>query len=101
MNCRASIDLSCAPAEALMGVRDNVAPGVPIDAISMACDRAIAVLYLLSGQFMESADECARYSDAIIFNAITDVQGTIEQIRSLAEHGHATTVPEQPAGGGQ
>ena len=90
-----TIDLNCATPEDLLGVRSNVAPGGPADAISIACDRAMAVLYLLSGQFSGDS-EAGRYSDAIIFNAITDVQGTLENIRTLAQYGGATS---RPAGG--
>lgn len=96
-----TIGLECAAPEDLLGVRAGVEPGIPVDAIGVACDRAIAVLYLLSGQFMGPAEQAGRYSDAIIFNAITDVQGTIENIRALALHGHRTTKPAKPSGGEQ
>ncbi|MBN7117572.1 hypothetical protein [Ectopseudomonas oleovorans] len=96
-----TIGLDCAAPEDLLGVRVGVEPGIPVDAIGVACDRAMAVLYLLSGQFMGPAEQAGRYSDAIIFNAITDVQGTIENIRALALHGQRTTEPAKPVGGEQ
>lgn len=96
-----SIELCCAAPEDLLGVRADVEPGMPVDAIGVACDRALAVLYLLSGQFTGPAEQIGRYSDAIIFNAITDVQGTIENIRALALHGQRTTEPAKAVGGEQ
>lgn len=95
------IELFCAAPEDLLGVRADVEPGLPVDAIGIACDRAMAVLFLLSGQFMEPAEKVGRYSDVIIFNAITDVQGTIENIRALALHGHRTAESAKSVGGEQ
>lgn len=96
-----TIELCRAAPENLLGVRADVEPGMPVDAIGVACDRAMAVLFLLSGQFMEPAEKVGRYSDAIIFNAITDVQATIESIRALADHGYRTTEPRKSLGGEQ
>lgn len=95
-----AIRLDFATPEDLLGVRNDVESGVPVDAIGIACDRAMAVLYLLSGQFSGPHSE-ARYSDSILFNALMDVQGTIETIRTLANHGGSTTPSAQPAGGEQ
>jgi hypothetical protein len=88
----------CAP-EDLLAVRSDAAPGIPVDAINAACERAIAVLYLLSGQFRGEVD--GRYSDKIIAGVIWDVQGTIEQIRTLVAYGDTTTVPTRGKGGAQ
>lgn len=96
---KGSISLAFTSPETLMSVSSDAEPGVPIDAIEVACDRAMAVLFLLSGQFMYPAEQAGRYSDAIIYNAITDVQATIESIRALANHGHRTTEQAEPAGG--
>ncbi|WP_334180912.1 hypothetical protein [Pseudomonas nitroreducens] len=92
-------DLDCCAPEDLLAVRSDAAPGVPVDAINAACERAIAVLYLLSGQFMGGVDD--RYSDKIIASVIWDVQGTIEQIRTLVAYGDTTTVPAPGKGGAQ
>ncbi|HBP6750120.1 hypothetical protein FA419_19100 [Pseudomonas aeruginosa] len=76
----------------------DAAPGMPIDAITTACERAQAVLQLLSGQF-GNPDE--RYADHILAAVIWDVQGTIEQIRTLALYGNATSTPATRKGGAQ
>ncbi|KIQ03926.1 hypothetical protein RU08_06055 [Pseudomonas fulva] len=94
------MSLDAASPETLLGVRSDVEHGVPIDAISAACDRAMAVLYLLSGQFSTPGSD-ARFSDSILFNALMDVQGAVETIRILASHGGSTTTSAQPAGGEQ
>ncbi|MGU0835135.1 hypothetical protein ACSEN6_22545 [Pseudomonas aeruginosa] len=90
--------IACAP-ENLLVVRPDAAPGVPLDAINAACERAISVLYLLSGQFIGDPGE--RYADHVIANVIWDVQGTIEQIRTLAMYGTATSSPDARKGGAQ
>lgn len=90
--------IACAP-EDLLAVRSDAAPGVPLDAINAACERAISVLYLLSGQFIGDPGE--RYADHVIANVIWDVQGTIEQIRTLATYGNATSAPDARKGGAQ
>ncbi|WP_052150442.1 hypothetical protein [Pseudomonas paraeruginosa] len=90
--------IACAP-EDLLAVRPDAAPGVPLDAINAACERAISVLYLLSGQFIGDPDE--RYADHVIANVIWDVQGTIEQIRTLVAYGNATSTPAAHKGGAQ
>lgn len=94
-----TLALGAALAEHLLTIHPEAEPGMPIDDIEMACDRAIAALYLLSGQFIEPAEQSARYSDRIIFDAITGVQGTIEVIRALARHGYQTTEPAKVSGG--
>lgn len=88
----------CSPEDLLL-VRNDAAQGVPIDAITTACERATAVLYLLSGQFV--GDPSERYADHIIAGVIWDVQGTIEQIKTLALYGHATSTPGGRKGGVQ
>ncbi|MNC83073.1 hypothetical protein D3C81_1721490 [compost metagenome] len=57
------------------------------------------MLYLLSGQFIGDPGE--RYADHVIANVIWDVQGTIEQIRTLATYGNATSTPGARKGGAQ
>ncbi len=56
------------------------------------------MLQLLSGQF-GNPDE--RYADYILAAVIWDVQGTIEQIRTLALYGNATSPPATRKGGAQ
>nr|WP_294973708.1 hypothetical protein [uncultured Pseudomonas sp.] len=85
--------------EELLVVSSDSAPGVPLDAIHAACDRALSVLCLLSGQF--SGAPCERYADQVIESVIWDVQGTIEQIRTLVAYGAATSAPVVRKGGAQ
>lgn len=92
------IGLDFATPEDLLGVRVDVECGMPVDAIGIACDRAMAVLYLLSGQFSGPGSD-ARFSDSILFNALMDVQGAIETIRTLVNHAGSTSTPAEPAGG--
>lgn len=99
MTTSKTLALGAALAEHLLTIHPEAEPGMPIDDIEMACDRAIASLYLLSGQFIEPAEKARRYSDQIIFDAITGVQGTIEVIRALARHGYKTTEPAKASGG--
>lgn len=99
MKQAAQKDLDFCSPEDLLAVRSDAAPGVPIDAITTACERAMAVLYLLSGQF--TGDPGERYADHIIAGVIWDVQGTIEQIRTLAVYGSATSTPDARRGGVQ
>jgi hypothetical protein len=70
--------------EELLEVAATVGAGVQVDAINAACERASAVLSLISGQFL--GDGSARFSDQIISSAIWDVQGTIEQIKKIVSH---------------
>ena len=91
-------DLDFCTPEDLLIVRGDAAPGMPIDAITTAGERAQAVLQLLSGQF-GNPDE--RYADHILAAVIWDVQGTIEQIRTLALYGNSTSTPDARKGGAQ
>ncbi|HCJ7658257.1 hypothetical protein R4K01_12940 [Pseudomonas aeruginosa] len=99
MKRTAQKDLDFCSPEDLLAVRNDATPGVPIDAITTACERAMAVLYLLSGQFTGDASD--RYADHIIAGVIWDVQGTIEQIRTLAAYGNATSTPDTRKRGDQ
>lgn len=83
--------------ENIMVVAPGAEAGVPIDAITAACSRAEAVLDLLMGQFNGESDR--RFADHVINNALWDVQGTLEQIRTLANYGHQTSVPAARKGG--
>lgn len=91
-----TIGLTCAYSENLLAVKPNVEAGVPVDAIGVACDRAMAVLHLLSDQFIH-VDADARLSNSIIYNALTDVQSTIETIRTLVDFAHQSTRTWQPS----
>lgn len=88
----------CNP-EDLLAVRSDAAPGVPIDAITIACERATAVLQMLAGQF--SGDGGPSFADHVIAGVIWDVQGTIEQIKTLALYAAATSHPDAGNGGAQ
>ncbi|WP_068830734.1 hypothetical protein [Pseudomonas sp. BMS12] len=79
--------------EQLFVVRSDAQHGVPVDAINAACLRAEAVLLLLSGQFSGQA-EYGRFADHVIFNALWDVQGTLEQVRTLVSFAAGTTTPK-------
>lgn len=72
--------------ESLMRVRKDAPAGIPIDAIDCAAERAQAILVLLSGQF-ESEDSCT-YSWRVIASILWAVEGMVEEIRILANHGH-------------
>ena len=91
------VDLDFATPEDLLRVRPDAHKGIPIDAITTACERANAVLMLLSGQFCPEND--SRFSDAIIAGAIWDVQGTIEQIKTIALYAHKCAADQQHNGG--
>ena len=97
MNAPQRIDLDFATPEDLLRVRPDAQKGMPIDAITTACERANAVLMLLSGQFCPEND--SRFSDAIIAGAIWDVQGTIEQIKTIALYAHRCAAEEKHNGG--
>lgn len=101
MKTNKTISLCAAIPEQLLTVRPEAERGMPLDDIERVCDQAIATLYLLSGQFLEPAEKLGRYSDQIIFDAITGVQGSIETIRALAVHGYRTTESAKPAGSAQ
>lgn len=58
MNTTKTIALGGAIPEQLLAVRPEAEPGMPVDDIEIACDQAIAVLYLLSGQFTQPAEKC-------------------------------------------
>lgn len=87
--------IDCYLPEAMLVVAPGAPGGVPIDAITAAIARADAVLYLLSGQF--SGDPGERYCDAIIANALWDVQGTLGLIKTLVLHADATAPRPAPA----
>lgn len=83
--------------EELLRVRSDAEPGFPTDAITAACERASAVAVLLSDQFDGAKD--GRVSDAVILNALWDIQGTLEQIKVLAQYAHDSQARAGTAGG--
>lgn len=90
--------VDCSAPEKMLTVAPGTEAGVPIDAITLACCRADAVLHLLQVQF-ESTE--GRASDGVILNALSDVQGTIELISTLALHGYHSTLQANRQGGDQ
>ncbi|MBL4834093.1 MAG: hypothetical protein JKY26_08980 [Pseudomonas sp.] len=98
MSIKKPVELSCALPENLLTVRPDAEAGLPIDAITAACERANAVLMLISGQF---DGESVRLNDSIINGALWDVPGTIDQIRTLALYAHSSSHRAKGAGGGQ
>ena len=62
MSAPQPMHLSYTTPEDLLRVRPDAEKGIPIDAINAACERANAVLMLLSGQF--DPDNESRFSDA-------------------------------------
>ncbi|MCY1303506.1 hypothetical protein D9M70_532170 [compost metagenome] len=93
------VELEWALPEHLMVVRADAAAGVPIDAITTACERALAVLRLLSSQFR--SDEAACIPPALVAGVLWDIEGTIEQIQTLALYGAATSTPDTCKDGAQ
>jgi len=89
--------LACTTPEDLLRVRPDAPKGLPIDAINAACERANSVLMLLSAQF--DSDNDSRFSDAIIASVIWDVQGTIEQIRTIASYANECAIQARREGG--
>lgn len=80
--------IDCDKPETMLTVAPGAEAGVPIDAINAACTRADAVLQLLQAN-LESSD--VRCSDSVILAALWDVQGTLGLIKTLAQHGYAST----------
>ena len=82
--------------EDLLSVSNDVAAGVPIDAITCAINRADSVLTLLEDHF--DGDQ-PRLSNHVIASVIWDVRGTLGLIRTLALHGDTTSAPLDQKGG--
>ncbi|MCO8165484.1 hypothetical protein NJC38_25435 [Pseudomonas sp. 21LCFQ010] len=80
--------------EHLLRVANDVEPGIPIDAITCAIDRADAVLCLLEDHF--DGDK-PPLSSHIISSVLWDVRGTLGLIKTLALHGDATSHHHKPA----
>lgn len=91
--------VDCSLPETILAVAAGADAGIPIDAITAACSRAGAVLDLLMVQFDGESDH--RFADHVILHALWDVQGTLEQIRTLAIYGSETSVPAIRKGGAE
>ncbi len=91
--------IDCSLPETILAVAPGAEAGIPIDAITAACSRADAVLDLLMVQF--DGESGHRFVDHVILHALWDVQGTLEQIRTLANYGHQTSVPAARKGGAE
>jgi len=81
-------DLAHCQPEDLLCVNRQAEAGIPIDAITCAVERAIAVLLLLEDQF---EDGVPRLSNSVITAALWDVRGTLGLIRTLAIYGDDST----------
>ena len=84
--------------EGMLAIAPGVEAGFPIDAINAARIRARSVILLLQGEF---EDNERRSSDAVILGALWAIEGMIEQIGKLVDHGYQSTHPSNQRGGGQ
>jgi hypothetical protein len=84
--------------EGMMVIAPGADAGLPIDAINAACIRARSVILLLQGEFENNEQ---RSSNAVILGALWAVEGMIEQIGKLVDHGYQSTHPSNQRGGGQ
>ncbi|WP_370601059.1 hypothetical protein [Pseudomonas nitroreducens] len=78
---------ACTPEEAAV-IDPEARPGYHVDAINCALMRADSMLLMLSCQFTD--EESCELHSSVISSVLWAVQGEIEMVRKLVQHGHET-----------
>lgn len=69
--------------EDFFSISQDIEPGLPIDAINCAIDRAQAVLLFVMSQFDGTTE--ARFTDHVICNALWAVEGDLKMIQKMTD----------------